>query len=71
MPTCIAPVAATEAGFSEVWVEEGGLLGRVVLRDDIRPQAASVVEELRKRRLADGGFDRRPARRPPNICGPN
>jgi Zn2+/Cd2+-exporting ATPase len=43
----IAPVAATEAGFSEVWVEEDDLLGRVVLRDDIRPQAASVVEALR------------------------
>jgi len=44
----IAPVTATEAGFSEVWVEENGLLGRVVLRDDIRPQAAAVVEALRR-----------------------
>ena len=47
----IAPVAATEAGFSEVWVEENDLLGRVVLRDDIRPQAASVVEALRREGL--------------------
>jgi Cd2+/Zn2+-exporting ATPase len=39
-----APVAA---GFSEVWIEAGDLLGRVILRDDIRPQSASVVEELR------------------------
>jgi len=43
----IAQVAATEAGFSEVWIEEDDLLGRVILRDDIRPQSASVVEALR------------------------
>jgi Cd2+/Zn2+-exporting ATPase len=35
------------AGTSEVWVAAGDLLGRVILRDDIRPQSASVVEELR------------------------
>ena len=35
------------AGTSEVWVSSGDLLGRVILRDDIRPQAASVIEELR------------------------
>jgi len=40
-------VPATEAGFSEVWVSEGELLGRIVLRDDIRPQARGVIEELR------------------------
>jgi Cd2+/Zn2+-exporting ATPase len=39
--------APTEAGTSEVWVATAGLLGRVILRDDIRPQSASVVEELR------------------------
>jgi Cd2+/Zn2+-exporting ATPase len=38
------PVAA---GFSEVWIEAGDLLGRVILRDDIRPQSAVVVEALR------------------------
>jgi Cd2+/Zn2+-exporting ATPase len=43
----IAHVTATEAGFSEVWVEEDNLLGRVILRDDIRPEAAPVVQELR------------------------
>ena len=37
----------TDAGLSEVWIAHGDLLGRVVLRDDIRPQAASVVEALR------------------------
>ncbi|MGA3266153.1 MAG: heavy metal translocating P-type ATPase [Verrucomicrobiota bacterium] len=47
----VAGVPATDAGFSEVWVEEDELVGRVVLRDDIRPQAASVVEELRGEKL--------------------
>jgi len=37
----------TEAGTSEVWISAGDLLGRVILRDDIRPQSASVVEDLR------------------------
>jgi len=39
--------APVDAGFSEVWVEAGDLLGRVILRDDIRPQSAGVVNELR------------------------
>ena len=43
----IEVVPATEAGFSEVWIAKGDLLGRIVLRDDIRPQAAQVIEELR------------------------
>jgi Cd2+/Zn2+-exporting ATPase len=47
----IARVTGTEAGFSEVWIEENELLGRVILRDDIRPQAASVVEALRNEGL--------------------
>ena len=37
----------TEAGVSEVWISHGSLLGRVILRDDIRPQAASIIGELR------------------------
>jgi Cd2+/Zn2+-exporting ATPase len=36
-----------DAGFSEVWIEGDGLLGRVVLRDDIRPQSAAVIGDLR------------------------
>jgi len=43
----ISQVPATEAGFSEVWIASGDLIGRVVLRDDIRPQAAFVIDELR------------------------
>ncbi len=38
-------------GTSEVWVASDGLLGRVVLRDDIRPQAANVIQELRREGL--------------------
>ena len=34
-------------GTSEVWIAADGLIGRVVLRDDIRPQAAQVIEDLR------------------------
>lgn len=37
----------TEAGFSEVWLETDGLVGRILLRDDVRPQAREVVEKLR------------------------
>ena len=37
----------TDAGISEVWIAHGDLLGRVILRDDIRPQSASVMDELR------------------------
>jgi Zn2+/Cd2+-exporting ATPase len=43
----LARVPATDAGFSEVWIEAGDLIGRVILRDDIRPQSASVIQELR------------------------
>jgi Cd2+/Zn2+-exporting ATPase len=39
--------APTAVGTSEVWVAQGELIGRIVLRDDIRPQAAQVIEELR------------------------
>ncbi len=43
----IARMIATEAGFSEVWIGSGDLVGRIILRDDIRPQAASIIDELR------------------------
>lgn len=43
----LARVPAAEAGLSEVWVGEGALLGRIILRDDIRPQARVALEEMR------------------------
>ncbi len=41
----------TDAGFSEVWLAADGLIGRLLLRDDIRPQARDVVEKLRQHGL--------------------
>ena len=38
---------AAELGFSEVWVSAGELSGRIILRDDIRPEASSVLERCR------------------------
>ncbi|HXI72708.1 MAG TPA: heavy metal translocating P-type ATPase [Verrucomicrobiae bacterium] len=39
--------APTAVGTSEVWIAEGDLSGRIILRDDIRPQSAQVLDELR------------------------
>lgn len=39
--------STTVAGLSEVWIGDGDLLGRVLLRDDIRPQAAPVLARLK------------------------
>ncbi|HTV62467.1 MAG TPA: heavy metal translocating P-type ATPase [Verrucomicrobiae bacterium] len=47
----MAPIAETGPGFSEIWVASGKLLGRVLLRDDIRPQARNVIVELRREKL--------------------
>ena len=44
-------VSPTEAGFSEIWLSGGDLLGRIILRDDIRPQAQGVVDELKREGL--------------------
>jgi Cd2+/Zn2+-exporting ATPase len=43
----ITEVPPTEPGLSEIWVSRAGLLGRVILRDDVRPQARGVLEDLR------------------------
>ena len=34
-------------GVSEIWISEGELRGRILLRDDIRPQSRVVLEQLR------------------------
>ena len=47
----IAAVPATAPGLAEVWLARGELLGRIVLRDDIRPQAGGLVQELRREGL--------------------
>jgi Cd2+/Zn2+-exporting ATPase len=47
----IPQAAEKDSGVSEIWVSSGGLLGRILLRDDIRPQARDVVDELRREHL--------------------
>ncbi|MBI3874592.1 MAG: heavy metal translocating P-type ATPase [Verrucomicrobia bacterium] len=42
---------AAEPGHAEIWLAEDGLVGRILLRDDLRPQAASVLTELRREGL--------------------
>ena len=36
------------AGVSEIWLTKADLVGRLILRDDIRPQAGQVLEEMRQ-----------------------
>ncbi|HEY0550207.1 MAG TPA: heavy metal translocating P-type ATPase, partial [Verrucomicrobiae bacterium] len=45
------PTSNDALGISEVWISHGELLGRIRLRDDIRPQARPVVDALRTRGL--------------------
>jgi Cd2+/Zn2+-exporting ATPase len=40
-----------DAGLSEIWLSCGELRGRVVLRDDVRPLARRVIDELREEGL--------------------
>ncbi|HYT62124.1 MAG TPA: heavy metal translocating P-type ATPase [Haliangiales bacterium] len=47
----LARVPPTDASFSEVWLVNGDLVGRVLLRDDLRSQARAVIEELRREGL--------------------
>jgi Cd2+/Zn2+-exporting ATPase len=47
----MAQVPPTEPGFSGIWLAAGDLLGRLVLRDDIRPEARDLVEELNREGL--------------------
>lgn len=50
-PNMPEPEATAAAGISEVWLNRGDLLGRILLRDDIRPQARAIVSELRAKGL--------------------
>ncbi|HTL57545.1 MAG TPA: cation-translocating P-type ATPase [Candidatus Limnocylindrales bacterium] len=51
LATTIAKVPATESGLAEVWLNSGDLLGRIVLRDDIRAEAKGLIEELHQEGL--------------------
>lgn len=37
----------TDSGLSQIWLLCGDLTGRLILRDDIRPQSRQVIDELR------------------------
>ncbi len=41
-------VTTAQPGLSEVWIGDGDLLGRLLLRDDIRPQSGPVLATLQK-----------------------
>lgn len=43
----LPPVTAHAGELSEVWVNHGGLIGRIGLRDDLRPEAQNVLAVLR------------------------
>ena len=43
-----ASVTGAQPGLSEVWIGDGNLLGRLLLRDDIRPQSGPVLATLQK-----------------------
>jgi Zn2+/Cd2+-exporting ATPase len=47
----IAAVPPLDSGFSEVWVTADGLVGRVLLRDDIRPESRELVSQLQAQGL--------------------
>jgi len=47
----ISGVPAIAAGLSEIWLAAGDVLGRIILRDDIRPQSRSVIKALRSEGL--------------------
>ncbi|MBI3415722.1 MAG: cadmium-translocating P-type ATPase [Verrucomicrobia bacterium] len=50
-PGSSTPAEASAAGLAEVWLAGDGLLGRVILRDDIRPQAKLIIAEMRSANL--------------------
>ena len=46
-PKALEAAPFTDSAHSELWLCRAGLLGRILLRDDLRPQAATVLRELR------------------------
>lgn len=48
---CLAVPPPKDIGVSEVWLSAGDFCGRVLLRDDVRPEARGLVEQLRRRGL--------------------
>lgn len=49
-PGCTLPPSPTDS--SEVWVANlNGVMGRIILRDTLRPQASTVIERLRREHI--------------------
>ncbi|PWU14520.1 MAG: heavy metal translocating P-type ATPase [Verrucomicrobia bacterium] len=46
-----AAPSCPDSSLCEIWLASGDLLGRISLRDDIRPQSRAVVEDLRREGL--------------------
>ena len=44
----LSQAAAARAGVSEIWLVQGDLVGRIALRDDVRPQARQLLQEMRE-----------------------
>ena len=42
---------SVNTGLSEIWLRSDDLTGRLILRDDVRPQARQVIDELREEGL--------------------
>jgi Cd2+/Zn2+-exporting ATPase len=49
--SCKAVAAPETFGVSEVWLTAPGLCGRILLRDDVRPEARDLIAALRRRGL--------------------
>src|SRR5262249_49542061 len=47
-PALLCQNGPKQAGVSEIWLSHDGLVGRIVLRDDVRPQARQVLQEMRQ-----------------------
>ena len=47
----LAAVPETAFGVSEVWVAKGATIGRLLLRDDLRPESRGLIEQLHRRGL--------------------
>ncbi len=47
----IAAVPETAFGMSEVWVANRTVVGRILLRDDLRPESRGMIEQLHRRGL--------------------
>jgi Cd2+/Zn2+-exporting ATPase len=45
---CLAVPPPKDIGVSEVWLSAGDFCGRLLLRDDVRPEARGLVEQFRR-----------------------